>query len=472
MTKIALVWLREDLRIKDNAALSYATQNHEIVTALYVYNKIEFDGKREAQKWWLFKSLKNLQKDLKVYNINLEVLLGDDVEVLANIKNNQDISIYANKVYEPSQKYKETKISSHFNVNKINFKLFKGNILIEYQEVVKDDGTPFKVFTPFWKNAEQRYLNKIPSKPTNIKKLKNSKSFFKNTIQIEKILPKNNWYKKFEKYWMPSETEALKISKEFIKNKISQYGDTRDYPNIDGTSKVSPYLKHGQISVETIWRNCSEIKNKGKGYRKYINELGWREFSHSLINNFPEMLKGNLRKEFDRFPWVKNNKHLDAWKKGITGYPIVDAGMRELYETGWMHNRLRMVVASFLIKHLRIHWREGEKHFRNCLVDFNEANNVAQWQWVAGSGADAAPYFRIFNPFLQGEKFDKNGEYTLKWVPELKNFPKEYLQKPWELEKKYQEQINIVIGRDYPSPIVNHESARNAALQAFQSLKK
>ena len=236
--------------------------------------------------------------------------------------------------------------------------------------------------------------------------------------------------------------------------------------------KVSPYLKHGQISVETIWRECSEIKNKGKGYRKYINELGWREFSHSLINNFPEMLKGNLRKEFDRFPWVKNNKHLDAWKKGMTGYPIVDAGMRELYETGWMHNRLRMVVASFLIKHLRIHWREGEKHFRNCLVDFNEANNVAQWQWVAGSGADAAPYFRIFNPILQGEKFDKNGEYTLKWVPELKNFPKEYLQKPWELEKKYQEQINIVIGRDYPSPIVNHESARNAALQAFQSLKK
>ena len=152
--------------------------------------------------------------------------------------------------------------------------------------------------------------------------------------------------------------------------------------------------------------------------------------------------------------------------------PYCDAGMRELYETGWMHNRLRMVVASFLIKHLRIHWREGEKHFRNCLVDFNEANNVAQWQWVAGSGADAAPYFRIFNPFLQGEKFDKNGEYTLKWVPELKNFPKEYLQKPWELEKKYQEQINIVIGRDYPSPIVNHESARNAALQAFQSLKK
>ena len=184
------------------------------------------------------------------------------------------------------------------------------------------------------------------------------------------------------------------------------------------------------------------------------------------------MLEGNLRKEFDNFPWVVNKKYLQTWKKGMTGYPIVDAGMRELYETGWMHNRLRMIVASFLVKHLRIHWKEGEKHFRNCLIDFNEANNVAQWQWVAGSGADAAPYFRIFNPILQGEKFDKNGEYTTKWVPELKNFPKEYLHKPWELEEDEQNKIGILIGTDYPKPIVNHESARNSALEAFQSFKK
>ena len=224
--------------------------------------------------------------------------------------------------------------------------------------------------------------------------------------------------------------------------------------------------------METIWKKCNEIKVKGKGYRKYINELGWREFSHSLINYFPEMLKGNLRKEFDYFPWVKNEKHLSLWKKGMTGYPLVDAGMRELYETGWMHNRVRMVVGSFLVKHLRIHWAEGEKYFRNCLMDFNEANNVAQWQWVAGCGADAAPYFRIFNPILQGEKFDKDGYYTKKWVPELINMPKEFLFRPWELEKKYQEEIKIIIGKDYPAPIVNHVDARNAALDAFKSLKK
>jgi len=472
MTKKAVVWLRDDLRINDNPALSNASNNHEVVSALYIFNENEFSNKREAQKWWVYKSLENLKSELKKYNINLEILNGDEFKILTNIKTKDDISIYSNKVYEPAQIDTELKLAKYFSKNEINFSLFKGNILIEYHEVLKDDGTPFKVFTPFWKNAEQRYLEKVPSKPTNIKKLKKSDLLFKSTFKIDQILPKKNWYKKFEKYWKPSELEALKFSKEFIINKISKYGDTRDFPNIEGTSKISPFLKHGQISVETIWRQCSEIKNKDKGYRKYVNELGWREFSHSLINNFPEMLKGNLRKEFDRFPWVKNNKHLIAWKKGMTGYPIVDAGMRELYETGWMHNRLRMIVASFLIKHLRIHWKEGEKYFRNCLVDFNEANNVAQWQWVAGSGADAAPYFRIFNPILQGEKFDKNGEYTLKWVPELKNFPKEYLHKPWELERKYQDQINVVIGKDYPHPIVNHEAARNSALQAFQSLKK
>ena len=472
MSKKAIVWIRDDLRTKDNPALSFATKNHEVVSALYIYNQDEFDNKREAQKWWVAKSLENFKNDLLKYNINLEILIGKEIDIISKIKSKDDISIYWNKIYEPLQTEKELKISNYLKKEKINYNYFKGNILIEYQEVIKDDGTPFKVFTPFWKNAEQRYLNKNPSNPLKLKKLKKLELIFKNNIDLKNILPKKNWYRKFEKYWEPSELEAIKSSNEFIKNKISKYGETRDFPNIEGTSKISPYLKHGQISVETIWRLCAEIKNKGKGYRKYINELGWREFSHSLINNFPEMLKGNLRKEFDQFPWVENNKHLSAWKKGMTGYPIVDAGMRELYETGWMHNRLRMVVASFLIKHLRIHWKEGEKYFRNCLVDFNEANNVAQWQWVAGSGADAAPYFRIFNPILQGEKFDKDGDYTIKWVPELEKFPKEYLHKPWELEKKYQEEINIIIGKDYPSPIVNHEFARKSALDAFQSLKK
>ena len=258
--------------------------------------------------------------------------------------------------------------------------------------------------------------------------------------------------------------KALNELKNFIKDKIENYAEARNFPNLTGTSKLSPYIKHGQIHVETIWQECNKIKKKG--INKYLTEIGWREFNHSLINYFPHMLNGNYSKKFDNFPWEKNQKFLDAWKKGLTGYPIVDAGMRELRFTGWMHNRVRMIVGSFLVKHLLINWIEGEKYFKNCLLDYNEANNVSGWQWVAGSGADAAPYFRIFNPILQGEKFDKEGEYVKKWVTELKLVPKKFIHKPWELNDK----SILNLGIDYPVPIVIHEKARLKALEAFKKI--
>ena len=472
MTKKAIVWIREDFRTDHNEALALASQNHEFISALYIYNPKNFDKKREAQKWWLSKSLEIFSIDLKKLNIALEIQLGDELDILSNLSKKDDVTVYWTKVYEPDVIAKGKKIRDIFLKNEINFKYFKGNILNEFQEVTKNDGTPFKVFTPFWRTAEQKYLASPPSKKYIIKDKSKEKTFFKNCIKPKDILPKKNWYKKFDKYWIISEGKSKKILNELIENKIKDYGTTRDIPSVDGTSKLSPYIKHGQIHVASIWKKCSEIKSKGIGYRKYINELGWREFSHSLINYFPEFLKGNYRKDFDKFPWIKNEKHLKAWKTGMTGYPIVDAGMRELYETGWMHNRVRMVVGSFLVKHLRINWTEGEKHFRNCLLDFNKANNVAQWQWVAGCGADAAPYFRIFNPILQGEKFDKEGLYVKKWVPELDKVPNKFIHKPWEMELKYQQAIKTIIGKDYPQPIVVHEKARASALEAFQSLKK
>jgi len=472
MSSTGIFWIREDFRIENNPALSFATQNHDNVIALYIYNNNDFDNKREAQKWWVFKSLETLKKELSDYKINLEIVKGDELEIFSKFNKKDKLSVYWNKIYEPDVIAKGKKIRDLFIKNEINYKYFKGNILNEFQEITKNDGTPFKVFTPFWRNAEQVYLNQPPSKNYIVKKKIKKITIFKKCIEPIEILPKKNWYKKFDKYWKVSENDSKKILKNLIENKIKDYGTSRDIPSIEGTSKLSPYIKHGQIHVGSIWKKCSEIKSKGIGYRKYINELGWREFSHSLINYFPEFLKGNFRKEFDKFPWAKNEKFLKAWKRGMTGYPIVDAGMRELYETGWMHNRIRMVVGSFLVKHLRINWTEGEKHFRNCLLDFNKANNVAQWQWVAGCGADAAPYFRIFNPILQGEKFDKEGNYVKKWVPELKNVPNKFIHKPWEMELKYQEAIKTIIGKDYPGPIVVHEKARAAALEAFQSLKK
>ena len=462
--KIGLFWLKEDFRIKKNLALSEASKKHDNVVVFFLYKKNKFDN-QEAQKWWIGKSLEEFKKELGKYNITLEVIQTNSYKsFFEKLLRKKNFSIYWNRTYEPSYLNFDNYLSKSFIDKKIEFKIFKGNILNEYQEVQKADGTPFKVFTPFWKNSEKYYIEKIPSKEKKITKCKNKNSFFTNTIDISEIYPKKKWFNKFEKYWHPNEENALKELKFFISSKIENYSEARNFPNTEGTSKLSPFIKHGQIHVETIWEEC--IKNKKKNINKFLTEIGWREFNHSLINFFPHMLKKNYSKKFDGFPWEKNLKFLKAWKKGLTGYPIVDAGMREMLSTGWMHNRVRMIVGSFLVKHLLINWIEGEKYFKNCLLDYSEANNVAGWQWVAGSGADAAPYFRIFNPILQGEKFDKEGHYVKKWVKELKDVPKKFIHKPWELKD---EKI-LVLGKDYPIPIVVHERAREKALNAFKKI--
>ena len=472
MSKKAIVWIRDDFRLNNNHALSYATNNYDFVSVIYIYNKEYFENVREAQRWWISKSLINFKEDLGKYNINLELIISDEISFFLKMKKDDNISVYWNKVYEPHQLKIDKKILEIFEKKSIISKSFKGNVLNEYHKVNKEDGTPYKVYSPFWRVGERIYLEDVPGKVQDIKKKKSKTDIFNSKHNPNQILPREKWYKKFEKYWIPSEKQSENYLNEFIKNRILKYGVDRDYPSINGSSKLSPYIRNGQIHVSNIFDRCFKIKSKNISVKKYLNELGWREFSHSLINNFPQMLKGNLRKEFDKFPWEKNKKNLKAWKEGMTGYPIVDAGMRELYETGWMHNRIRMVVGSFLVKHLRIDWKEGEKYFRNCLLDFNEANNIAQWQWVAGCGADAAPYFRIFNPILQGEKFDKQGLYIKKWVPELDRVPSKFIHKPWEMDVKYQVALKTRIGSDYPSPIVVHEEARKAALKAFQLIRK
>ena len=465
MTKnIGLVWVKDDFRLKKNLALIEATKNHNQVVAFFLYKKKKFDD-QEAQKWWVCESLQEFKKKLINYNINLEIIAIDSYKsFFEKLFQKKEFSIYWNKTYEPNYLKFDEFLKTNFEKNKIKYNIFKGNILNEFNEVKKNDGTPFKVFTPFWRNAERYYMEKIPSKEKKLSKCLKKISFFKKTINDKEIYPNKQWFKKFEKYWVPSEENALKELKNFIVKRIQNYSDLRNFPYLLGTSKLSPYIKHGQIHVETIWEECNKIKNLG--VNKFLAEIGWREFNHSLINYFPHMLKGNYSKKFDKFPWEKNLKLLTAWKKGLTGYPIVDAGMRELYSTGWMHNRVRMIVGSFLVKHLLINWIEGEKHFRKCLLDYNEANNVSGWQWVAGCGADAAPYFRIFNPILQGEKFDKDGDYVKKWVPELSKVPKKFIHRPWELNDK-----NILtLNKDYPSPVVNHEKARSRALAAFKKI--
>lgn len=465
------LWLKDDFRISNNQALqALIDDENKGKCAIYIYNRDSYLP-REAQQWWLAKSLEIFKKKLENLNISLDVIHGIETKIFKKLINSKPFNrIYWNKSCDINENIIEENVKKILNESNIIFKEFKANLLNPVEKIKKDDGTPFKVFTHYWKKAEQIYLKNNHNYNEKIYKNYNKNS--KKDVNIQSIYPKKNWYKKFEKYWEPSEENAKKILNDFIKNSIEKYAINRDIPSIEGTSKLSPYLKFGQISVHQIMQKCLEIKNKKIGYRKYINEIGWREFSHSLLHNFSTMQSNNLRKDFDNFKWNKNEKLLIKWKKGLTGYPIVDAGMRELYETGWMHNRVRMIVASFLVKHLRIHWLEGEKYFRDTLLDFNLANNVAGWQWVAGTGADAAPYFRIFNPILQGEKFDAKGYYIKKWCPELKNIPDNFLHKPWEMPKELQNKINVIIGKNYPFPIVNHEEARNSALKAFKELRR
>jgi deoxyribodipyrimidine photo-lyase len=467
----SFVWLKDDFRMSNNQALKALIEDdNKEKLAIYIYEEETYLS-CESQKWWLAKSLEIFQKKLENLNISLDVIHENISKTFKKlISNNSFNRIYWNKSCHVNDNITEEGIKKILKENNVFYKEFEANLLNPVEKIKKDDGTPFKVFTHYWKKAEQNYLRN--NHKFDDKKYKNYNHDLKKNKNIQAIYPKKHWYKKFEKYWEPSEENAEKILNNFINKSIENYAIDRDIPSIEGTSKLSPYLKFGQISVHKIMQKCLEIKNKKIGYRKYINEIGWREFCHSLLHNFPEMEKNNLRKDFNNFKWNKNEKLLLKWKKGLTGYPIVDAGMRELYETGWMHNRVRMIVASFLVKHLRIHWMEGEKHFRNTLLDFNIANNVAGWQWVAGTGADAAPYFRIFNPILQGEKFDSNGNYIKKWCPELNNLPNEFLHKPWEMPEELQMEKNIIIGKTYPFPIVKHEEARNSALKAFQDLKK
>jgi len=463
--KIGLFWLRDDFRVSKNNGLIEATINHDEVVVFYLYKKHIYQN-QEAQKWWLGKSLYNFKKSLNNLNINLEIIETESFKVFfEKLLKKNDFAIYWNKVYEPDylefDKYIQKKLISE----NIHYQIYKGNVLNEINEIKKSDGTPFKVFTPFWRVAEKYYIEKIPPKEKKIKKCLRKKNYFENCLNYQKILPNKNWFKKFEKTWSPDEENALNILNDFIKNKIINYSEGRNFPNVRGTSKLSPYIKFGQIHVETIWNKCIKNKVKTSGTSKFLTEIGWREFNHSLINHFSHMTKNNYSKKFDKFPWQKNSKFLNLWKKGLTGYPIVDAGMRELYSIGWMHNRVRMIVGSFLVKHLLIDWKEGEKYFKNCLLDYSLASNVGGWQWVAGCGADAAPYFRIFNPILQGEKFDKEGEYVRKWVPELKDLPKKFIHKPWEYDGE-----SFKLGKDYPHPIVKHEEARNKALNAFKKI--
>ena len=476
MTKkpIVIVWLRQDLRLQDNPALVFACDIGQILP-IYILDDTSKDWSiGSAQKWWLQHSLTNLKKDFAKHKIELIFRRGDPEKILNDlIKETKSEHIVWNRCYDPQSIKRDTHLKQLFIDQNIEAKSFNASLLLEPGLVKNKSGSYFKVFTPYWKECLRRLdtisVSIIP-KMSSIDHPVQS-----DNLNDWNLLPKKpNWASKFKDHWEPGEKGARKALSLFIDNAIDKYKVDRNIPGKVGTSKLSPYLHFGEISIKYVWQQVKQLSDKDNSSHLYtfLSELGWREFSYYLLYHYNELPATAFNPKFKDFEWKHNQSQLESWQKGNTGYPIVDAGMRQLWQTGWMHNRVRMIVASFLTKHLLINWQYGADWFLDTLVDADIASNSAGWQWVAGCGADAAPYFRIFNPILQGQKFDEQGKYIRKYVPELALLPDKFIHTPWLAGDDILKKCNIILGKNYPRPIVDHTKARNEALNAYHSLKK
>ncbi len=473
----SIMWFRQDLRIKDNPALVHAVKQGELVP-VYI---LDDEGAEEwsmggASRVWLHHSLHDLNNSLEGH---LLIFKGRAETILSTLTDELDIKgVYWNRCYESWRMERDKQIKERLTEKNIHVESFNGSLLWEPWTVRKDDGDPYKVFTPFYRKKcltvdEPARAMEAP-KDISFASVKSSESV---SVDELGLLPKDlDWHKPIESFWNISEQGAHERLERFLETGLASYKKGRDFPATSYVSRLSPYLHFGQVSPNQVWHKARDFGEGKAAIRSdldhFCSELGWREFSHNLLFHFQDLPKNNLQDKFDSFEWRQDEKHLKAWQTGMTGCPIVDAGMRQLWQTGYMHNRVRMIVGSFLVKNLRLHWHLGQSWFWDCLVDADLANNSASWQWIAGCGADAAPYFRIFNPITQGKKFDPDGDYVRKFVPELKKVPDKYLHNPWEAPDDVLRDAGVRLGKDYPRIIVDLKQSREEALSAFQSLKK
>lgn len=465
-----IVWFRQDLRLADNPALYHASINEASVIPLFIEDSDPVRDLGGASKWWLHYSLESLTRDLQSIGLDLIIRRGDPLDVLQDIITQSGAQgVMWNRRYTSSGIKQDKAIKATLQETGITCESFKANLLHEPWEIKTGAGEYYKVFTPYWKAVlRQPDIADCLPVPEKLSTYVGTLETF--NIDELKLLPaKPDWGSKMTPYWSPGEQGAMDALNDFLDGPVTSYADDRNRPDLKGTSKLSPHLAFGEISPRQIWHITREKTGEGD---KFLSEIGWREFSYTLLYFNPDLAKENYKSDFDAFEWVYNNESLKRWQKGLTGYPIVDAGMRELWETGWQHNRVRMVTASFLIKHLLTDWRDGEKWFWDTLVDADPANNAASWQWIAGSGADASPYFRIFNPITQGQKFDPKGEYVRKWVPEIARLPDKFLHEPWEAPKLVLKEAGVKLGETYPQPIVDHKVARERALSRYKATRE
>jgi len=460
-----IVWFRRDLRVSDNAALYAAAQTGKPVLALYI-REIDKDLEPgEASDWFLHYALKSLEGDL---SIPLIIRRGKAKTVLDDIIAATDADeVHWGRRYGRQDRERDAQIKSDLKEQGLTVESHNTLLMAEPWEIKTGSGTNYKVFTPFYRKFRELIDVGEPLPAPELKTFEGEL----DTLKIDdlKLLPTNpDWGQKLQPHWEPGSEGAHKRLNYFLSDAVTHYAVYRDRPDYDRTSRMSAYLAHGCISPRECWYVNSEA---GIGSDKFLAELGWREFSYSLLYYYPDLKTEPLNKTFESFKWQGSDHDLEIWQRGQTGFPIVDAGMRQLWETGWMHNRVRMIVASFLIKDLLVHWRDGEEWFWNCLCDADPASNAQGWQWTAGCGADASPYFRIFNPMGQGEKFDPMGDYVRKWCPELQLLPKKYIHRPWEAPDHVLNDADVTLGEDYPRPMVNHAQARNRALDLYKEMK-
>ncbi len=481
MTPPVLLWFRQDLRLHDNPALAAALQTGAPVVPIYVLDAAG-DGAWApggAARWWLHHSLASLEAALQALGSRLLLAQGESGAVLRRLlKTTGARAVYWNRRYEPAVVARDETIKAELMAAGVEAKSFNSALLFEPHTIANKQGKPFQVFTPFWRHClAQPMAAPVKFSTTALP----APLMWPGSMPLAQygLLPRREWADGFTAVWTPGEAGAQRRLKEFIAGAVDAYADRRNLPDRDGTSRLSPWLHFGEIGPRQIWAalqaraKASGVFPASNGERVFLSEVGWREFAHHLLFHFPHTPTQPLRAEFAKFPWADDphGKFLRAWQRGHTGYPIVDAGMRQLWQTGWMHNRVRMIVASFLVKHLRLPWSRGAEWFWDTLVDADLASNTLGWQWTAGCGADAAPYFRIFAPVLQGVKFDASGDYVRRWVPELQPLPAKWIHCPWEAPPEVLAESGVILGETYPRPLVDHGTARNAALAAFKSLR-
>lgn len=474
-----LLWFRRDLRLADNPALRAALEDAETVIPVYIHAPEEEGdwAPGAASKWWLHESLSALADELADQGSRLVIRHGPSASTLVRLLAETGAGgVYWNRLYDPAPVARDRGIKQELREAGYRAESFRGALMVEPWELRTGQGEPYRVFTPFWRAFAKRG---DPVAPLPSPRTLRPPGRWPDSGSIESLglLPRVRWDRKFRHYWTPGEAGAAAALDRFLDGPVADYADGRDQPGDDGVSGLSPHLHFGEISPHQAWHQVqSRIAGDAAaaaGGQAWLRQLVWREFAHHILFAFPHSADEALYSRWSRFPWrEKHESMLAAWQRGETGFPIVDAGMRQLWETGYMHNRVRMIAASLLVKNIRAPWQKGARWFWDTLVDADLANNSMGWQWSAGSGADAAPYFRIFNPFTQSRRFDPAGHYIRRWVPELAGLPDKPIHAPHEAPARVLGEAGLRLGRDYPEPVVDYRQSRAEALEAARKMRR